>query len=273
MAWNEAVITDAGIALLGKTFTEGNIVLTRAVGGESYIETERLTQQTEIEPPTHEMGLAGIKTEQGRITVKIHGQNTSVDTRYTLRQIGIFAKEKGAGGGDILFAIIQDEKGELIPALAENPKFLIEFDFVIPVSNAENIEVKISSSLFALQVGAEQMITRRDIVIPHENWNVQPDGSLYIDIAVKDAAEDMTPIVSIFPDSLAVAKACGISTACETLESQFNPQQPCRQGLLRLRLHKACEVLLFRWCGYSKCQGLRWQQGLQRRHHVQRCQD
>ena len=221
MAWNEAVITDAGIALLGKTFTEGNIVLTRAVGGESYIGTERLMQQTEIEPPVHELGLAGIRTEQGKITVKVHGQNTSVDSRYILRQIGIFAREKGTGGGDVLFAVIQDGTGEIIPALAENPEFLLEFDFVIPVSNAENIDVKISPSLFALQVGAERMIMRRDIVVPHENWNVLSDGSLYIDIAVKDVTEDMTPVVSIAPDSLPVAKACGMSTACETLEGKL----------------------------------------------------
>ena len=221
MAWNEAVITDAGIALLAKTFTEGNILITEAVGGEGYTEGSGLMSLTEIEPPVHELGLAGIGTEKGKITVKVHVQNIGVDTRYTLRQIGIFAKEKGAGGGDVLFAVIQDRTGEIIPSVFENPEYLLEFDFVIPVSNAENIEVVISSGLFALQVGAENMIMRRDIVIPRENWNVLPDGSLYIDVAVKGVTEDMTPVVSITPDSLGIAKACGMSTGCETFEGRL----------------------------------------------------
>ena len=160
MAWNEAVITDAGIALLGKTFTEGNIVLTGAAGGEGYTAAEELTRLTDIRPPLHEMGLAGIRTEQGNITVKLRVQNTGLDTRYTLRQIGIFAKEKGAEGEDILFAVIQDETGELIPAVTENPEFLLEFDFVIPVGNAENIEVVISSGLFALQSELDELRKR-----------------------------------------------------------------------------------------------------------------
>ena len=151
MAWNEAVITDKGMALLTRTFTKGNIVLTRAVGGEGYTAPERLTETTDVQPPVHEMGLAGVETDEGRITVRVRLQNTGLAEGYTLRQAGIFAREKGAEGEDILFAVIQDKNGEHIPAVTENPEFLLEFDFVIPLSNAENIEVTISSGLYALQ--------------------------------------------------------------------------------------------------------------------------
>ena len=221
MAWNEAVITDKGVALLAKTFTEGNIVLTRAVGGEGYTAPERLTETTDVQPPVHEMGLAGVSAEQGKITVRVRGQNTNLAARYTLRQIGIFAKEKGSAGEDILFAVIQDEAGEVIPSVAENPEFLIEFDFVIPVSNAENIEVVLSSVLFALQADVERMIKRMDIVIPHENWNVLKEDALYKDIPIENITGDMTPIVSIAPDFLTAAKACGMSTACESFDGKL----------------------------------------------------
>ena len=243
MAWNEAVITDEGIALLAKTFTEGDIVLTYAEGGEGYTEGSRLTSMTEIEPPLHELGLAGIRTEKGRITVKVHGQNNGVLSRYTLRQIGIFAKEKSAGGGDILFAVIQDKEGEVVPPVFENPEYLLEFDFVIPISNAENIEVVVSSGLFALQAGVENMIKRLDIVIPHENWNVQSEGVLCLDIPLSEVTEEMTPVIAITSDSLAVAKACGLSTACESLEgklrvySQQSPDEDIRAALVLLSVY------------------------------------
>ena len=241
MAWNEAVITDAGIALLARTFTEGNILLTGAMGGEGYTEGSSLMSLTEIEPPVHELGLAGIVTEKGKMTVKVHGQNTGVETRYTLRLIGIFAREKGAGGGDVLFAVIQDRTGELIPAAAENPEFLLEFDFVIPLSNAENIEVVISSSLFALQVGVERMARRVDIAISRENWNVQTDGTLYTDVPLKEITADLTPFLTVLPDSLPAAKSCGMSTVCQTLEgrlrvfAQKNPAADIHGSLLLVR--------------------------------------
>ena len=241
MAWNEAVITDSGIALLAKTFTEGNIVFTRAVGGEDYTEGSRLMQQTAVEPPAHELGLAGIAREKGKITVKVRGQNTGLESRYTLRQIGVFAKEKDAGG-EVLFAIIQDETGEIIPAITENPEFLIELDFVIPISNAEKIEVNISSNLYALLEDVEGLLIRRDIVISRENWNVDKDkATLYTDVPLKEITPDMTPILTVLPDDLPAAKSCGMSTVCQTLEgrlrvfAQKNPAADIHGSLLLVR--------------------------------------
>lgn len=148
MAWNEAVVTNSGLNLLADGLSQGKIIITSAVGGEEYTDTTGLLAMTEIKGIVRNLNIAKIETEDGKITVNIRVQNAELSEGYKLRQIGIFATFEDKAN-KVLFAIIQDKEGETIPSYKENPEFLVEFDFVIPVSNAEKIEVEITPNTFA----------------------------------------------------------------------------------------------------------------------------
>ena len=148
MAWNEAVITNDGIKLLSECVSDGNVIITRAEGGEQYSDPLSLITQKEISVPRHLLNIAYIRTDKGSITVNVRIQNSSVETPYSIKQIGLFAKSNKSEE-EILFALIQDKDGEVIPTVEENPEYLSEFDFVIPVSNTENISINVTPNTFA----------------------------------------------------------------------------------------------------------------------------
>lgn len=148
MAWNEAVVTNAGMNLLSESLLSGNVVITKTVGGESCCESTALLAQTEIIGPKHVLNIAKIDISDSKITVNIKVQNQELEESYILRQIGLFAK-LDTSDNEILFAIIQDKNGEIIPTESENPEFLVEFDFVMPVSNTDNINIVVTPNTFA----------------------------------------------------------------------------------------------------------------------------
>lgn len=148
MAWNEAVITNDGIKLLSECVTDGNVIITRAEGGEQYSDPLSLMIQKDISLPRHLLNIAYIRTDKGNITVNVRIQNSGVEAPYAIKQIGLFAKSDKSEE-EILFALIQDKDGEVIPTVEENPEYLSEFDFVIPVSNAENISINVTPNTFA----------------------------------------------------------------------------------------------------------------------------
>lgn len=69
MAWNEAVVTTAGMNLLAKCLTDGNIGITRAVGGESCSAALSLLALKSINEPCHEMNLFKLENDEGKIVV------------------------------------------------------------------------------------------------------------------------------------------------------------------------------------------------------------
>ena len=157
MAWNEAVVTDLGKALISASLTEGNIVFRKAVGGESCSDPAAMTEQTQIAEPTHQLQIAKMERDGESITVNVRIQNMGLEKPYILRQIGLFAGLKTDEDG-VLFALIQDEIGEIIPPESENPEFLVEFDFVISVSNAEKISVNVTPKTYATLEDLEKAI-------------------------------------------------------------------------------------------------------------------
>ena len=148
MAWNEAVVTNGGMNLLAKSFVDKKVVITRGVGGENCSDVASLLSMENIKEPCHELNLSGIENNEGKIVVNLMVQNNGLETEYTLKQIGLFAKLED-GSEEILFAVIQDKAGEIIPNEVDNPEFLTEFGFVIPVGNTENVKVQLNPNIFS----------------------------------------------------------------------------------------------------------------------------
>ena len=148
MAWNEAAVTVKGINMITTAVTGKHIVFTKALGSEGYEDAASLLVQTDIATPYHNLNIAKMEYGDNEIIIKLRVQNDGLEQKYNLRQIGLYARLEDTDI-DILFAVIQDKEGEEIPIESETPQFLVEFDFVIPISNVENISVSVTPNTFA----------------------------------------------------------------------------------------------------------------------------
>lgn len=181
MAWNEAVVTNYGLDLLSECILAGgSIEITSAVGGESYSPAVSLMAVKEIAAPNHNLQVAKTEKNKNSVTVNVRVQNNGLAEAYTIRQIGIFARIKDSGSAPVLLALIQDKEGENVPAEEENPEFLLEYDFVIPVDNGENISVSVTPNTFATLEDLSEHINDNIRHITNEErvkWNGKAAGS------------------------------------------------------------------------------------------------
>lgn len=157
MAWNEAVVTNDGLELLAKCVLGESVEITSAAGGETVSPAVSLMAIKEIAEPKHDLNIAKTERIKKGITVNVRTQNNGLTEGYCLRQIGLFARLKGSEAAPVLLAVIQDKDGEFVPKEEENPEYLLEYDFVIPINNAENISVSVSPNTFATLEDVKEM--------------------------------------------------------------------------------------------------------------------
>ena len=157
MAWNEAVVTNDGLELLAKCVLGESVEITSAAGGETVSPAVSLMAIKEIAEPKHDLNIAKTERIKNGITVNVRTQNNGLAEGYWLRQIGLFARLEGSEAAPVLLAVIQDKDGEFVPKEEENPEYLLEYDFVIPINNAENISVSVSPNTFATLEDVEEM--------------------------------------------------------------------------------------------------------------------
>ena len=164
MAWNEAVVTNDGLELLAKCVLGESVEITSAVGGETVSPAVSLMAIKEIAEPKHDLNIAKTERIKNGITVNVRTQNNGLAEGYWLRQIGLFARLEGNEAAPVLLAVIQDKDGEFVPKEEENPEYLLEYDFVIPINNTENISVSVTPNTFATLEDIEEI--REHIVEP-----------------------------------------------------------------------------------------------------------
>ncbi|MCL1866270.1 MAG: hypothetical protein FWF82_02555 [Oscillospiraceae bacterium] len=152
MAWIDAVITNAGAALLSSAMQDG-IVITKVLGGSGTYNLSSLMAQTNVTAPRTNLPIAGIKELEKSRQVDIRIDNRGLNESYTLRQVGIWARRNVADSAEVMLAIIQDDKGEEIPAESLNPEFILEFGFILPISNTLEVRVELDTSVLATVKG------------------------------------------------------------------------------------------------------------------------
>lgn len=143
MSWTNAVITDAGhrlqAALLG---TGKGLVFTRAVTGAGLAEGE-LAAQTAVTEERQTLSLQpATPLEDAKTKVQVLLSNAGLETRYTMHQLGFYAKAQDAED-EILYALVQDETGDTIPADAESPGFTSDWSYVFAYGNADSVTVMV----------------------------------------------------------------------------------------------------------------------------------
>lgn len=148
MAWNNAVVTNAGIALYSEALSEQGVIITKALGGSDNCKVGTLTQQINVTSPALKLSIISIVSTDSSKEVTVRIVNTELENPLLLKQIGLYAKN-AAEGEEILFALIQDDIGVLIPSHSDNPLFNLEFGFILPFSNTSDVRAEVNFSVFA----------------------------------------------------------------------------------------------------------------------------
>lgn len=151
--FNNAVVTDAGTELLIKAqFGEAAIEFTRiAVGDGIYMEEEKdtkiLQQATGLKSMKNTFGISGI-TISSENSVKITALITNyniiteevlVTEGYYINEIGLYAREKGAEGTEILYslAVSSGQHGDFLPGYDGYPAEIFHEYYVVTSNTAE----------------------------------------------------------------------------------------------------------------------------------------
>ena len=61
------------------------------------------------------------------------------------------------------------------------------------------------------------LVVEWQLVIPSSGWAMGAEGMYYVDIPQEDITEEMVPMVSVLPEDLAVAVACGLYPVSQTI--------------------------------------------------------
>ena len=140
--WENAIITDQGLALLAK-LTEGHTLnITRAETGEGYVTPGLLHKQVAVTDPKQELTFRAISyPETGKCQLPCYLGNEELDTGYTANQVGIYATDPD--DGEILFFLAQaiSGKGTPVPSDEEMPGYSAEWTFYFQYGRADGVSV------------------------------------------------------------------------------------------------------------------------------------
>lgn len=143
MSWSNATITNKGYALQGKLLSTDKLNITRIVSGAGKVVAGQLVNQTDVTDIKQTLILEALSyNESGEGVIKVSLNNTELTESYTCHQIGIFATDPDEG--EILYAILQADKGEDIPSISEQPAgYYCGWVLIIGFGDASGISVTI----------------------------------------------------------------------------------------------------------------------------------
>ena len=145
--WDQAVVTNAGKALLQQWAGGGTLTIDGAKAGAGAVPQLNLINQTAVTQEKQTLSIISAKQVEGG--TQFHVQITAPDAGYTAKQIGIYGR---LGSGDsTLIALYQDESGITVPSKAEMPDFVYAFYATIQVGNTGTLSVTLDASALVTQ--------------------------------------------------------------------------------------------------------------------------
>lgn len=158
--WENAVITDKGLALLAKIAQGGTpLHITDAATGAGYVTPGLLQKQTAVTSPKQTIKYRVESfPEEGKCTVSCYLSNAEVTTGYTATQVGVFANDPDEG--KVLFFIAQaiPNTGTIIPTAAESPGYSAEWTFTFQFAQADNVVIVVDPASNVTQAAMEEYI-------------------------------------------------------------------------------------------------------------------
>ena len=143
MSWTNAAITTAGHALQAALVGTGKgLVFTRAASGAG-LAAGTLEEQTAVTDERQALSLQPAQVLEGaKVRVRAVLVNTGLSAGYTMRQLGFYARAEDSGD-EVLYALVQDEAGDPIPAAAESPGFSVDWTYVFSFGGAAEVTVEL----------------------------------------------------------------------------------------------------------------------------------
>lgn len=145
--WDQAVVTNAGKALLQQWAGGGTLTIDGARAGAGAVSQLNLINQTAVTQEKQTLSIISARQVEGG--TQFHVQITAPDAGYTAKQIGIYGRLDG--GDSTLIALYQDESGITVPSKAEMPDFVYAFYATIQVSNTGTLSVTLDASALVTQ--------------------------------------------------------------------------------------------------------------------------
>ena len=143
MIWTNAAITAEGHALQAALVGTGKgLVFTRAASGAG-LAAGTLEEQTAVTDERQALSLQPAQVLEGaKVRVRAVLVNTGLSAGYTMRQLGFYARAEDSGD-EVLYALVQDEAGDPIPAAAESPGFSVDWTYVFSFGGAAEVTVEL----------------------------------------------------------------------------------------------------------------------------------
>lgn len=145
--WDQAVVTNAGKALLQQWAGGGTLTIDGAKAGAGAVSQLNLINQTAVTQEKQTLSIISAKQVEGG--TQFHVQITAPDAGYTAKQIGIYGHLDS--GDSTLIALYQDESGITVPSKTEMPDFVYAFHATIQGSNTGTLSVTLDTSALVTQ--------------------------------------------------------------------------------------------------------------------------
>jgi len=149
MAWDNAVVTNAGISLLQQVLAGETLTLDKAAGGTGTVPASALMAQIGLKEQKQEFPITSVKNVSNGKKVCIQITNVGLASGYIMQQVGIWAHI--GNNSPVLFAILQDDTGIAIPSRTEIPDFAMNLYAVINFSNESNFSLSVEPSALVTQ--------------------------------------------------------------------------------------------------------------------------
>jgi Phage-related tail fibre protein len=152
--FKEAVLTKKGIALLAKAqVNKAKIELTKAVSGDgSYSISDDLTQRTALKAQRQEFKFVALKRQNDtnvfiKFLITNKQESGNLQNGYYIKEVGIYAKDPDEGEILYAIAIANDNQWDYLPAYNDLLPSTIAINFLIEVSNADKVVIRMDAPL------------------------------------------------------------------------------------------------------------------------------
>ena len=220
--WQNAVITNKGLALLAKLVSGTTLNITKAMTGSGYVTPGTLQQQTAVTSPQQTMSFRTITYgEAGQVCVPAYLTNDDLETGYTATQVGFYAQDPDEG--EILYFIAQAPSGTgtIIPSETEMPGYSAEWDFYFTYGQADDVSVTVDPSNTVSHAEADQLIEDAIDAISPE-WTANNTVNTYKRIYIDPNGDDDNPGTVAAPMATIIAALRKYAQTCSWLDVYMN---------------------------------------------------
>ena len=143
--WNNAVITNKGLALQSKLMEGHSLEITRAIAGSGYVTPDLLQNQTDVIDAQQELIFRPVSyPEYGKCKLPLYLTNEDVTVGYKVRMIYVMANDPDEG--EIVFFVAQSARsdmGTIVPTASEMAGYSAEWTFYFQYGRADGVNVTV----------------------------------------------------------------------------------------------------------------------------------